>query len=362
MADVRNTIIIGSGPAGYAAGIYMARAELVPLLLAGEKSGGQLMLTTDVENYPGFAEGKMGPELMAEMRQQAERFGTEMVDTFVTAVDFSSRPFKIWTAVTEGKSMEDLAIHSKPEEFQSAISEVKKQPHAYEAKSVVLATGAISILLGLPGESEHLGRGVSTCAVCDAAFFREKNVYLVGGGDAAMEDVLALVKFASTVTLIHRRDELRASKIMQRRVLEDNKDKVKVLWNSEVLEVKGDGQRISGIRVKNNRTGEKRELPADGLFVAIGHKPMTQVFRNEVRLDEKGYIVTRLGLDKQSVELAESHINVEGKLEFPTMTSVEGVFAAGDVVDFRYKQAITAAGFGTMAALDAEWWLQKHNT
>ena len=315
----RNVIIIGSGPSGYAAGIYLSRAQLKPLLFAGEASGGQLMLTTDVENYPGFPEGILGPELMIKMREQAQRFGTEIIDKNVTEVDFSKRPFRV---------------------------------NDYQAEAVVITTGAESILLNVPGERELMGRGVSTCAVCDAAFYRDKVTFVVGGGDAAMEDTLALTKFAKSVTLIHRRDQLKASKIMQQRVLEEHKDKVSVLWNSVVREVKGDppslkasegqGGKVSGIVVENLQTKKQKEFPAEGVFVAIGHRPMTDFLKGKIDLDEKGYVVTRGGL-----------------MNYPTMTSVEGVFAGGDVVDFRYKQAVTAAGMGTMAALDCEWWLER---
>lgn len=357
MADKRKVVVIGSGPAGYTAALYLARAELRPLVLAGEKSGGQLMLTTAVENFPGFPEGKMGPELMADMRKQAKKFGAEMVDKIATAVDFSSRPFKVWTFVPEGISLEDFAAKASKEEFQVEIDKVKKQPHAYEAETVVVATGAMAVLLEVPGESEYMGRGVSTCGVCDAAFFKEKKVFVVGGGDAAMEDTLALTKFASSVTVIHRRDQLRASKIMQRRVLEDHKDKTKVMWNTEVLEIKGEGQRVTGLRIKNNKTNEEREIAADGLFLSIGHKPLSQVFASELELDEKDYLVTGLGFSAKGLGLAQKRVGEDELVKFPTMTSVEGVFAAGDVVDFRYRQAITAAGFGCMAALDAEKFL-----
>lgn len=359
MADKRRVIVIGSGPAGYTAALYLARAELKPLVLTGEKSGGQLMLTTKVENYPGFPNGKMGPELMMDMRKQAEKFGAQMVDKTATAVDFSVSPFKVWTFVPEGISPEDLAAKANKEEFKAAVEKVKQQPHAYEARSVVVVTGAIALFLEVPGELEYMGRGVSTCGVCDAAFFKDKNVYVVGGGDAAMEDTLSLTKFAASVTVIHRRNQLRASKIMQRRVLEDNKEKVKVLWDTEVLEVKGDGQKVTGLRIKNNKTNEEKEIAADGLFLSIGHKPLSQVFQGELELDEKNYVVTGIGLSVKGLGLAQKQVGEDELVKFPTMTSKEGVFAAGDVVDFRYRQAVTAAGFGCMAALDVERWLER---
>lgn len=358
--QIRNSIIIGSGPAGYTAAIYLARADVMPLLLSGEKSGGQLMWTTEVENYPGFPQGKIGPELMMDMRAQALRFGTEMIDKFVTAVDFSKRPFRLWVEQVGAESIEELILKARAGEIKEFLEKVKKRPHNFEAKSVIISTGALAILLGVPGEREYLGRGVSTCAVCDAAFYRDKNVFVVGGGDAAMEDTLALTKYAKHITLIHRRDNFKASKIMQRRVLVEKKEKIDVLWNSEVTKITGNGQRIEEIEVVNNIDGKKKMFKADGLFVAIGHKPMTQIFEREVKLDKKGYVITRLGLEKESVEMAEENLSEEGLVKYPTMTSVEGVFAAGDVVDFRYKQAVTAAGYGCMAALDAEKYLEEN--
>ena len=326
--SVRNVIVVGSGPAGNTAALYLSRAELKPTMFAGERWGGQLMLTTDVENYPGFPQGILGPKLMDSFREQAKRFGTEVIDKNVTKVDFSQMPFKVW--VGEGE---------------------------YQAKAVIIATGAESKLLGIPGEKELMGRGVSTCAVCDAPFYKGKQqTYVVGGGDAAMEEALALAKFAQKVTLIHRRDALKASKIMQRRAKETKN--LDFLWNSEVVEVKGQGK-AERILVRDNKTQKTQELAMDGLFIAIGHKPATDIFKGQVELDEKGYILTRLGLERKSVELAGQHLDDKGLVKYPTTTSVEGVFAAGDVVDFRYRQAVTAAGYGTMAALDAEKWLER---
>ena len=327
-SEVHNVIVVGSGPAGYTAAIYLARAELKPTMFAGEKWGGQLMLTTEVENYPGFEKGILGPDLMAIFRKQAERFGTQIQDKNVTKVDFSANPLKIWQDEIE-----------------------------YQAHAVVITTGAESRLLGVPGESEFLGKGVSTCAVCDAPFYKGKaQTFVVGGGDAAMEEAMALSKYAQKVTVIHRREELKASKIMQRRVKEAKN--VDIMWNSELTEVKGTDS-AEKIVVKNKKTGETKELAMDGIFIAIGHKPMTEVFKDQLELDEKGYIITRLGLEKRSLELAGKHIDENGLVRYPTMTSREGVFAAGDVVDFRYRQAVTAAGLGTMAALDTEKWLEQ---
>ena len=330
MENIRNVIIIGSGPAGFTAGIYTSRADLNPLMFAGEINGGQLMNTTLVENWPGSKEGVMGPELMMDMRVQAEKFGTEIIDKNVTKVDFSGSVLKVWVEEQE-----------------------------YLAKTVIIATGAVSQMTGAVGEIELLGRGVATCAVCDAAFYREKETFVVGGGDAAVEDTLALTKYAKKVTMVVRRDELKASKIMAKRVLEH--DKVGVLWNSEIKQVKGDGK-VSSIVIANKVTGQSQELPADGVFVAIGHKPATDVFVGQVVLDEKGYLITGLnGLKNiehgKGSELGGFSEDVLLK-GFPTMTSVKGVFGAGDVVDFRYRQAITSAGFACMAALVVEKYLE----
>ena len=310
----RKVVIIGSGPAGYTAGLYLARAELAPLIFAGEQWGGQLMLTTEVENYPGFSDGIMGPKLMEEMRRQAEKFGAEEVDKSVSKVDFSTRPFKVHLGGVPSATPEVLA------------------------ETIIIATGAEARLLGVPGEDKFMGRGVSTCAVCDAPLYKGKaQGDVVGGGDAAMEEVLALSKFAQKVGLIHRRDSLKASKIMQRKAEEGGK--VEFLWNTEVVEIKGD-QQARAVVVKSNQTGAVKELALDGIFMAIGHVPATEIFKNQIELDRKGYVVT----DKDEA--------------YPTMTSMAGVFAAGDVVDWRYRQAVTAAGMGCMAALDAEKWVE----
>lgn len=332
MADdtVHQVLIVGSGPSGYSAGIYTARAKLTPLMLAGEKSGGQLMYTTEVENFAGFKEGVMGPQLMVDMRAQAERFGTTIIDKNVDHIDTSSRPFK----VTAGQE-------------------------TYLAQSIILATGAQAIMLGIPGEDTYIGRGVAVCAVCDAAFYRDKNTVVVGGGDAAMEDTLALTKFASKVTVLVRGDRLKASQIMQDRVLKDHADKVTVMYNTSATEVMGDDKKVTAIKIKNSQTGEESQLATDGFFLAIGHRPATDFLQGGgVELDAKGYVVTRLGLHQPSLELAGQHVDDHQLVASPTMTSVEGIFAAGDNVDFRYRQAITAAGFGCMAALDAQWWLE----
>ncbi len=335
--EQKRLVIIGSGPAGYGAAIYAARAGLEPVVLGGESAGGQLMLTTEVENYAGFSKGVMGPVLMQEMREQAVRFGAVMVDTYATAVDFSSRPFKVWTQTVSDKSQEEPA---------------------YAADAVILATGAKAKMLEVPGEAEYIGRGVSYCAVCDAAFFRNKRVVLIGGGDAAMEDALALVKFASGVQLVVRGERLRASQLMQDRVLAQ--EKIKVRWQTVVEEVSGDGRKVVGVVLREIATQLVSKEEVDGVFVAIGHEPATGFLQNEVALTRQGYVVTRLGLDQLSVALAQTHLTADGLVAFPTMTSVEGVFAAGDNVDFRYRQAGTAAGMGTMAALDAGWWLERN--
>jgi thioredoxin reductase (NADPH) len=316
-------IIIGSGPSGYSAAIYTSRAQLKPLLFAGESFGGQLMLTTEIENFPGFSEGILGPKLMMGMRQQAERFGTEILNKNVTKVDFSRRPFRVWSGETE-----------------------------YLAESVIISTGAKALTLNLTNEMMFYGKGLSTCAVCDAAFYREKKVFVVGGGDGAMEDTLALTRFAREVFLVVRRDKLRASKIMQERVLMH--PKVKIMWNTEVTGIIG-MQKIEKLELFNNASEEKREVEADGLFYAIGHKPESEIFKDSIQMDDKGYILTPLnGLNASVCNMYETWLAL-----YPTMTSIEGVFAAGDVVDFRYRQAITAASYGVMAALDVEKWLEN---
>lgn len=348
--------VIGSGPAGYTAAIYTARAQLAPVMFAGPKAGGQLMLTTDIENFPGFKNGVAGPDLMIGMMEQAQRFGTKINYEYVTAVDFSQRPFKLWTSIPKGLIAEEVFTNYTPEQYQEVRQEIMKMEPAVEADSVIITTGAGSIMLEVPGEHEFIGRGVSTCAVCDAAFYRDKTTYVVGGGDSAMEDSLALTKFAKSVTLIHRRDSFKASKIMQERVL--NNPKVKVLWNSTVEEVTGD-QTVKKIKVKGPKGVQ--ELDADGLFIAVGHKPVTGLFRNLIQLDDHGYIVTRQSASKYGVDAAQAALSEDGKLMYPTMTSVEGVFAAGDNVDIRYRQAITAAGQGCAASLDAERWLESQS-
>ncbi|MBI4256698.1 thioredoxin-disulfide reductase [Candidatus Uhrbacteria bacterium] len=308
--ETEQVIIIGSGPAGYTAAVYAARADMNPLLFEGQRlggsPGGQLMLTTEVENYPGFPEGLMGPDLMEKFKAQAVRFGTRIVSEDITAVDFGSRPFKVQAGEKE-----------------------------YFAKSVIVCTGAQAMWIGVPGEEQYQGHGLSACATCDGFFFRDKEILVVGGGDSAMEEANFLTKFAKKVTIVHRRDTLRASKIMQERAMKN--PKIDFLWNTEVREVLGDGTKLTGVRVFNNQSNEESELATEGLFVAIGHKPNTNIFKGWIDLDEKGYVLTRPG---------------------STVTSVEGVFAGGDVADHRYRQAITAAGTGCMAALDAERWLE----
>ena len=299
-------LIIGSGPAGLTAAIYAARADLSPMMIEGFERGGQLMLTTDVENYPGFPDGIMGPELMEQFRKQAERFGTRIISSDVTRVDFSQRPFKVWVDEDE-----------------------------YEAESVIISTGASARWLGIPGEAELRGFGVSACATCDGFFFRDREIAVVGGGDSAMEEALFLTKFASKVTIIHRRDEFRASKIMARRALEH--EKIDVMWDTVVEALEGDGS-LTSATVRNVKTDEVSHVPLDGLFVAIGHDPNTSVFADQIDMDDEGYILTEPGT---------------------TRTSVEGVYAAGDVVDKTYRQAITAAGMGCQAAIDVERWLES---
>jgi len=303
---IENVIIIGSGPAGLTAAIYTARARLEPLMIEGEESGGQLMITTEVENYPGFEHGITGPELIEVMRKQAERFGTRFITRNVTKVDFSQRPFKIW---------------------------VGDQLHL--AKAVIISTGASAQFLGLPSEKQYMSRGVSACATCDGAFFRDMEVAVVGGGDTAMEEAQFLTRFAKKVYVVHRRDHFRASKIMSERTL--NNPKISVLWNSQVVEVLGDGKNVTGVKLQDTVNGSTKDLAVQGVFIAIGHKPTTTLFKGLLDMNETGYLVTKAN---------------------STYTNIEGVFAAGDVQDHVYRQAITAAGTGCMAAIDCERWLE----
>ena len=306
MNEVRELIIVGSGPAGLTAALYAARADLRPIVIEGAEAGGQLMLTTDVENYPGFPDGILGPELMMKFREQAERFGAEFVTADVDRVDLSASPFGAWVGSTE-----------------------------YRSEALIISTGASARMLGLPSEARLLGHGVSTCATCDGFFFREKDIAVVGGGDSAIEEALFLTKFANQVTVIHRRDELRASKIMQDRAFAN--PKVAFKWNSVVTDVGGDGT-VDVVHLRDTVTDDASELDVGGLFVAIGHDPNTKLFEGQVDLDENGYIV---------LPQAGS-----------TRTSVEGVFAAGDVADHVFRQAVTAAGTGCMAAIEAERWIE----
>jgi len=303
--DTEKLIIIGSGPAGHTAAIYAARAELKPLMIEGRTPGGQLMLTTEVENFPGFPKGMMGPEMMMQFKEQSLRFETRIESDDVTSVDFSVHPFVVKTA-----------------------------EKTYQAESVIVATGASAMWIGVPGEKEYSGRGVSACATCDGFFFKGKNIVVVGGGDSAMEEANFLTKFATKVTVLVRKDTLRASKIMQERAKKN--PKIEFIWNTEVKEVLGDGAKITALKIFNNQTNETSEFPTEGLFVAIGHKPNTDIFKGQLELDGKGYVVVQPGT---------------------TRTNIDGVFAAGDVADHVYRQAITAAGTGCMAALEAERWL-----
>jgi thioredoxin reductase (NADPH) len=307
LSRVHDVLILGSGPAGYTAAVYTARANLKPVLFTGLQPGGQLTITSDVENYPGFPDGILGPEMMEKFRAQAERFGTEMVDTMVDKVDFSRRPFRVWANDQE-----------------------------YAAKSVIVATGASAMLLGLPSEQTYMGFGVSACATCDGFFFKGKRVIVVGGGDTAMEEATYLTRFCTEVVVVHRRDQLRASKIMAERALANGK--IRFIWNAEVAEVIGEAhKRVTAVKLRDTKTGAVTEMPIDGVFVAIGHKPNVEFLGGQLALDAKGYVEVKPGT---------------------STTSVEGVFAAGDVHDSVYRQAVTAAGTGCMAAIDCERWLE----
>jgi thioredoxin reductase (NADPH) len=315
VTEPRQLIIIGSGPAGLTAAIYAARAQLSPLVIEGEPSstsdqpGGQLMLTTDVENFPGFVNGIMGPELMQAFREQAARFGAEYLTAKVSRVDLSRRPFSVW------------------------VGDPDAEEPSYAADALIISTGAQSLMLNLPNEERLLGYGVSTCATCDGFFFRQREIAVVGGGDSALEEALFLTRFADKVTVIHRRGELRASKVMQQRAFAN--ERIEFLWNSSVVDVLGD-KTVSGIRVRNNLSEEESVIELSGLFVAIGHEPNTSLFKGQLEMEENGYLRTFDG----------------------TRTNVDGVFACGDVQDHRYRQAVTAAGSGCMAALDVERWLE----
>ncbi len=309
MSEFRKVIIIGTGPAGYTAALYTARANLKPLVFAGPEPGGQLTLTTLVENYPGFAEGIMGPELMDQMKLQSERFGAEIIHDAVTRVNFKAQPFEMFVG-----------------------------DQKYVSETVIISTGASAKWLGLESERQLRGHGVSSCATCDGAFFRNQELIVVGGGDVAMEDATFLTKFASKVTIVHRRDSLRASKIMQERAFKN--PKISFIWDSVVEEIHDvDKGTVTGVTLRNVKTNERTHKRCDGVFVAIGHQPNTEVFKGQVGLDEQGYVKTK----------------------HRTMTNIEGVFAAGDVVDHYYRQAVTAAGMGCMAAMDVEKYLEaKH--
>ncbi len=305
--EVHRLIIIGSGPAGLTAAVYAARANLEPLVFAGGQYGGQLMLTTDVENYPGFPEGILGPEIMEKFRAQAERFGATIHNVDVTRVDFSGTVHRVWVDEQE-----------------------------YRAHAVIVATGASAIWLGLDNETALRGRGVSSCATCDGAFFKDKEILVVGGGDTALEEALFLTRFGRSVTIVHRRDQLRASKIMQQRAMKH--PKIRFIWDTRVEDILGDG-RVSGVRLRNVKTGELSERSSDAVFVAIGHKPNTGLFAGQLDLDARGYIASSDGVH----------------------TAIDGVFVAGDVFDFRYRQAVTAAGMGCRAALEAERYLEAEH-
>lgn len=308
-SDKRNIVIIGSGPAGLTAALYAARANLIPLVLEGTQPGGQLTITTDVENYPGFPDGILGPELMDKMRQQASKFGAECKYETVSEVNFSNKPFEITT-----------------------------ENETYLGDTVIITTGATAMFLDIPGEKQYMGHGVSACATCDGFFFSNQEIIVVGGGDTAMEEATFLTKFASKVYVVHRRDELRASKTMQDRAHKN--EKIEFIWDSEITEILGEDSNVNSVKIRNVKSGDEKVMPIQGVFMAIGHKPNTDIFKGTLDMNEVGYLKVNNG---------------------STATNVEGVFAAGDVADHIYRQAITAAGTGCMAAMDAERWLESKN-
>ena len=307
--DKRNVVIIGSGPAGFTAALYAARANLKPLVLEGTQPGGQLTITTDVENYPGFPDGILGPELMDKMRQQASRFGAECKYETVSGVNFSDRPFEITT-----------------------------EKETYLSDTVIITTGATAMFLDIPGEKQYMGHGVSACATCDGFFFSNQEIIVVGGGDTAMEEATFLTKFASKVYVVHRRDELRASKTMQERAHKN--EKIEFIWDSELTEILGEDSNVNSVKIRNVKSGDEKVMPIQGVFMAIGHRPNTEIFKGTLDMNDVGYLKVNNG---------------------STATNVDGVFAAGDVADHIYRQAITAAGTGCMAAMDAERWLESRN-
>lgn len=317
---IYDVIVIGAGPAGYATSLYTSRAKLKTLVFSGEQIGGQLMYTSEVENYPGAAEGTTGPILMGNMQKQSLKFGTKLNYGRVDSVNFETKPYEIF----QGKEK-------------------------YLARTVVITTGAEALRLNLANEDKFFGRGISVCAVCDAAFYKDKIAYVVGGGDAACEDSLALAKFADKIFLCVRREELRASKIMQERVI--NNSKIEILWNTEVIGIEG-GSKLEGLIILNNKSNQKEEVKTDGLFYAIGHRPNTKLFEEQINISKNGYILIGLNNNKNGEE--------EWISGYPTMTNRDGIFAAGDCVDFRYRQASVSSGMGVMAAIDCEKWLSKN--
>ncbi len=355
MPENYDVFIIGGGPSGYTAGIYASRALLKTGLATGQEPGGQLIYTREVENFPGFEEGILGPKLVMNMRKQASKFGTEIKDTTVTAVDFSVYPFKIWTKLPEGYDYQIYRFNDKEKIHEVANILKQNHEHDIEAHAVIISTGAVARRLNVPGESRFFGKGVSVCAVCDAAFYKDKTAFVIGGGDAALEDALALSKYTDKVTLVHRRDSFRASKIMQERVL--NNDRIKIMYNSIVKEIKGD-EFVTSVVIETE--GQVKEYKTDGVFLAIGHIPVSSLFENDITVGPKGYIVTNMTYSKQGLQMALDNLDEHDLITYPTMTSKPGVFACGDVVDIRYKQAITASCMGAKAAMDAEKWLSDN--
>lgn len=346
-------LIIGAGPTGFSSAIYTSRADLKTTIIAGIRTGGQLMSTTEIENYAGFDQGIQGPKLMTNMMKQAQRFGSEIDYSHVTAVDFNQKPFKIWTTIPQGYTYQDLENLPK-DKLNKVQVEIKKNQPNYLTQSVVIATGSIPLKLNVEGEKKFFGKGISICAVCDAAFYKDKEAIVVGGGDVALEDALALTKFAKKVTIVHRRDQFKASKPMQEKVFAN--EKITILWNTSVTKFIGN-EKLESVELTSNERSYNQKT--DGVFLAIGNKSATSIFASSLTLNKKGFIITRKSLNKEGLEMGLNNLDKNNNIIYPTMTAVDGVFAAGDCIDVRYKQAIIAAGNGAQAGIDVAEYLMN---